>query len=67
MIDLLVYAHADGRTYVMLDAEGRCWRWPAEQGGWRQRQSCSQNEVDPDRQYEPWQALLALRLSGAAR
>ena len=65
--DMLVYAHADGCTYVMVDADGACWRWPAEQDGWHHRRRCDQAEIDPDREYEPWQRRLALRLSGAAR
>lgn len=64
MRDVIVYAHADGVTYVACDEDGQYWRWPAERGGWARRVRCTEHAADPDREYEPFHATLALRLSG---
>jgi hypothetical protein len=65
MADLLVYAHEDGKDYVIVDDDGQAWRWPAVQGGWHARQPCPQSTLDACDELPAALARLALLLSGA--
>jgi hypothetical protein len=61
--DVLVYADPDGRHYVALI--GAEWfRWPAEEGGWQQRTRSSDAAAERCAELPPFNAWLALRLSG---
>jgi hypothetical protein len=64
-VDILVYVHPDGETYVAsLDDGETWWRWPAEAHGWQRRVRCPEAMADACSELEPRLATLALRLSG---
>lgn len=62
--DVVVYAHPDGVHYLATWDDGKLWQWPAKANGWNERKAGKESDVDTSRELEPFNAALALRLSG---
>lgn len=60
--DVLVY-DVDGTHYIGIFADGERWRWPAKEGGWKERVKSTHPGNDAW-ELPPKNAALALRLSG---
>jgi hypothetical protein len=62
--DVIVYGVAGGTHYIARFDEGGWLTWPATAGGWNERKAGRERDVDTSRELDPFNARLALRLSG---
>jgi hypothetical protein len=62
--DVIVYGVPRQHRYLARFDELGWIEWPAKEGGWHERKSGKESDVDTRRELPPENARLALRLSG---